>query len=75
MLFFDAEFSNISEMERIGVVSVLVTNGMSMELLLKGFKKFSNRRNKPIWTRKETTDRALSQNHTTIENTLSGQLL
>lgn len=42
MLFFDDEQRNIVDLERLGVVSVLVKNGMTMKVLMDGLKKFSD---------------------------------
>lgn len=44
MLFFDDEFRNIEDLERLGVVSVFVRHGMTMKLLLDGLHKFSERK-------------------------------
>lgn len=44
MLFFDDEHRNIVDLERLGVVSILVKNGMTMQVLMNGFKKFSDAR-------------------------------
>jgi len=44
MLFFDDEHRNIVDLERIGVISVLVKNGMTMKVLMDGLKKFSDAR-------------------------------
>ncbi|XP_025202476.1 magnesium-dependent phosphatase 1-like [Melanaphis sacchari] len=42
MIFFDDEQRNIDDLERLGVVSILVKNGMTMEVLMNGLKKFSD---------------------------------
>jgi len=42
MLFFDDEHRNIVDLERLGVVSILVKNGMTMQVLMDGLKKFSD---------------------------------
>jgi len=44
MLFFDDEHRNIVDLERLGVISVLVKNGMTMKVLMDGLKKFSDTR-------------------------------
>lgn len=44
MLFFDDENRNISDLERLGVVSILVKNGMTIKVLMDGLKTFSDRR-------------------------------
>lgn len=44
MLFFDDEHRNIVDLERLGVISVLVKNGMTMKVLMDGLKKFSDAR-------------------------------
>ncbi|TWT74827.1 magnesium-dependent phosphatase-1 [Allorhodopirellula solitaria] len=41
MLFFDDEMRNITEVSRLGVTSVLVEEGMSMELFRKGLSQHS----------------------------------
>lgn len=42
MIFFDDEQRNIVDLERLGVVSILVKNGMTMSVLIQGLKKFSD---------------------------------
>jgi len=42
MIFFDDEQRNIVDLERLGVVSILVKNGMTMPVLINGLKKFSD---------------------------------
>lgn len=42
MIFFDDEEDNIMDVERFGVVSILVKNGMTMQVLMNGLKKFSD---------------------------------
>lgn len=42
MIFFDDEQRNIVDLERLGVVSILVKNGMTMQVLMNGLKKFSD---------------------------------
>lgn len=42
MVFFDDEQRNIVVLERLGVVSILVKNGMTMPVLISGLKKFSD---------------------------------
>jgi len=44
MIFFDDEQRNIVDLERLGVVSILVKNGMTMPVLINGLKKFSDAR-------------------------------
>jgi len=44
MIFFDDEHRNIVDLERLGVISVLVKNGMTMKVLMDGLKKFSDKR-------------------------------
>lgn len=44
MIFFDDEHRNIVDLERLGVVSILVKKGMSMKVLMNGLKKFSDTR-------------------------------
>lgn len=42
MIFFDDEHRNIVDLENLGVVSILVKNGMTMKVLMDGLKKFSD---------------------------------
>ncbi|CAI6348495.1 unnamed protein product [Macrosiphum euphorbiae] len=42
MIFFDDEQRNIVDLERLGVVSILVKNGMTMPVLINGLKTFSD---------------------------------
>lgn len=42
MLFFDDEYRNIVDLEQLGVVSVLVKNGMTMQVLMNGLNKFTD---------------------------------
>ncbi|XP_045469013.1 magnesium-dependent phosphatase 1-like [Harmonia axyridis] len=42
MLFFDDEGRNIKDVEKMGVVSHLVKNGMNKDVVLKGIKKFNS---------------------------------
>lgn len=44
MLFFDDEQRNIVDLERLGVISILVKNGMTIKVLMDGLKKFSDTR-------------------------------
>lgn len=44
MLFFDDEQRNITDLERLGVVSILVKNGMTIQVLMDGLKTFSDKR-------------------------------
>lgn len=44
MLFFDDEQRNITDLEHLGVVSILVKNGMTIKVLMDGLKTFSDRR-------------------------------
>lgn len=44
MIFFDDEHRNIIDLEYLGVVCVLVKNGMTMKVLMEGLKKFSDTR-------------------------------
>lgn len=48
MIFFDDEQRNIVDLERLGVVSILVKNGMTMPVLINGLKKFSDVRSN-VW--------------------------
>lgn len=41
MMFFDDEQRNISDLNKVGVLSILVKNGMTHEVIDHGFKKFS----------------------------------
>ncbi|XP_035739518.1 magnesium-dependent phosphatase 1-like [Vespa mandarinia] len=41
MMFFDDEQRNISDLNKIGVLSILVKNGMTHEVIDYGLKKFS----------------------------------
>lgn len=42
MIYFDAKHSNIVDVENIGVVSYLVTNGITTKDLMHGFFKYSD---------------------------------
>lgn len=44
MLFFDDEHRNIVDLQHLGVVSILVRNGMTMQVLMNGLKEFSDAR-------------------------------
>lgn len=44
MLFFDDEHRNIADLEKLGVVSILVKDGMTIKVLMDGLKKFSDKR-------------------------------
>lgn len=44
MLFFDDEYRNIADLEKLGVVSILVKDGMTIKVLMDGLKKFSDKR-------------------------------
>lgn len=44
MVFFDDEHRNIADLEKMGVISVLVKDGMTMKVLMDGLKKFSDTR-------------------------------
>ncbi len=46
MIFFDDEYRNIRDLERLGVLSILVQNGMNMDLLNQGLKLFEGKRSK-----------------------------
>lgn len=41
MLFFDSKQSNIDEVGKLGVVTVLVKNGMTMKVIMDGLEKYS----------------------------------
>lgn len=41
MMFFDDEQRNISDLNKVGVLSILVKNGMTHEVIDHGLKKFS----------------------------------
>lgn len=49
MLFFDDEHRNIADLERLGVVSIMVKNGMTVKVLMDGLKTFSDRRTSNVW--------------------------
>lgn len=42
MLFFDDEQRNIEDLECLGIVCVLVKNGMTMQVLMDGLKMYSD---------------------------------
>lgn len=42
ILFFDDEPRNIYDVERLGVVSILVEDGMTVQVLAEGMQKFSD---------------------------------
>jgi len=42
MIFFDDEERNIRDVGRLGVVSILVKNGMTMPVLMNGLEQFSD---------------------------------
>lgn len=44
MIFFDDEHRNIVDLERLGIVCVLVKNGMTLNVLMEGLKKFDSLR-------------------------------
>lgn len=46
MLFFDDEQFNIDDTTHLGILSVLVKEGMTMQVLMNGLKKFSDTRAK-----------------------------
>jgi magnesium-dependent phosphatase 1 len=41
MVFFDDEMRNITEVSRLGVTSVFVESGMSMELFQTGLSRYA----------------------------------
>lgn len=41
MMFFDDEQRNISDLNKVGVLSILVKNGLTHEVIDHGLKKFS----------------------------------
>jgi len=44
MVFFDDEHRNINDLEKMGVISVLVKDGMTLKVLMDGLQKFSDTR-------------------------------
>ncbi|XP_050431803.1 magnesium-dependent phosphatase 1-like [Adelges cooleyi] len=44
MVFFDDEQRNIVDLEKLGVVCILVKNGMTVKVLMEGLKKFDTLR-------------------------------
>lgn len=42
MLLFDDERRNIEDLEYLGIVCVLVKNGMTMQVLMDGLKTYSD---------------------------------
>lgn len=42
MLLFDDEQRNIEDLEYLGIVCVLVKNGMTMQVLMDGLKTYSD---------------------------------
>lgn len=46
MLFFDDEHRNIIDLNKIGVVSILVEDGMTFQELERGIEEFQRQRTK-----------------------------
>lgn len=46
MLFFDDEHRNIRDLEQLGVVSILVEDGISLEVVEKGMEIYATRQSK-----------------------------
>lgn len=46
MIFFDDESRNIRDVEKLGVLSILVKDGMSMDILKSAFQRFESQKSK-----------------------------
>lgn len=44
MIFFDDEHRNIKDLEKVGVLSILVEDEMTMNVLKSGFQRFESKK-------------------------------
>ena len=44
MIFFDDEQRNISDLTKVGVLSILVRNGVTHKVIQDGLKEFASKR-------------------------------